>query len=355
MTTNQKTETHTSMMFLSQLHGLRGVLSLIVVIYHFNIWFSWTDINLYGLSRAVDGFVVLSGYLICRVVMSGKRESGVAFVLNRWIRLFPVYYFSIIAMLVSKSMFEGGGIDKLDVFLHILFLHNFFDVYNWGIDAAFWSLGLEMSLYVSFAVIVALSSRLRVPIIKLLVYSNLFCLLVCVVIRIFAPQYTELYVYRGHLVSRWCQFSCGVWLCLVNGNIISSLKQRFVWITIALACIVCIVTSKVLFLHNFFWSVLLLLSMNLVLHDNLLARILSCKPFQYLGSVSYSTYLIHGTVFYLCTKLVGIVPFDKVPDMGFVVCIAIPLVFITSHMLSIYERYAIRFVKYNLMTKHEVL
>jgi peptidoglycan/LPS O-acetylase OafA/YrhL len=330
--------------FLGQLHGLRGILSIIVMVFHFNIWFNWSTVNLEMLARAVDGFVVLSGFIIARTMLPNIKLSVRNFLLLRWIRLSPTYYIAMAAIVISLWGIGKQSIDFVDVTLHLLYVHNFFDDYTQGLDGAFWSVGLEMSLYVMFALMVAIARRFSVSIVWLLIASNILFLFTCIAIRLMAPEFTETYLYDRHLFSRWIQFTLGVWLFLSNGLLQSHFKC-ISWLFLLVVSIGVVASGKISFLHNYFWAVIIVLMLNTVLHNKSISNFLSQRGLQWFGSISYPMYLIHGTVFYLCSSLGGNVPFDGIADKNLFVCLSIGFVFIIAHFLTVIESIFIRLIK----------
>jgi peptidoglycan/LPS O-acetylase OafA/YrhL len=335
--------------FLGQLHGLRGILSIIVVVYHFNIWFNWSTVNLEMLARAVDGFVVLSGFIIARTMLPNIKLSVRNFLLLRWIRLSPTYYIAVAAIVISSWGIGKHSIDFADVTLHILYVHNFFNDYTQGLDGAFWSVGLEMSLYVMFALMVAIVRRFSVSIIWLLIASNILFLFTCLAIRLMAPEFTETFLYGRHLFSRWIQFTLGVWLFLSNG-LLQSYSKCLTWLILLVLSIGVVASGKISFLHNYFWAVIIVLMLNTVLHNKSVSNFLSHRGLQWFGSISYPMYLIHGTVFYLCSSLGGTVPFDGIADKNLFVCLSVGSTFIIAHVLTVIESRSIRLMKKKLVS-----
>lgn len=342
---NVTTEETRPVIFLSQIHGFRGLLSLIVLCFHFNIVFHVVDFGLEMMARAVDGFVVLSGFIICRTIIGNKRINVVKFVLQRITRLTPSYYFALFSMTASIYFVEGQLSSIYDFVCHLLYVHNFFFYYTQSIDGAFWSVGLEMSLYLLYSLVLAVAQRLKVPLMHLLVGSNIAFFLLCVVVRAYSPEFTESYLYNRHLFSRWIQFTAGVYLCLVGGNLLASQKKLVFWAIATLVSIFLICTGRFPFMNNFYWSIVFLMILNIVLTNVTVNRVMSISVLQWFGSISYPMYLIHGTVFYLTTYILGVLPFSSNAKLNPVVFLSIPVVFILAHIVTIFEGKCIRFIR----------
>src|SRR4051812_8053988 len=159
------------------LDGLRGLAILMVMILHFggtteqgmsglNLWFSRiTGAGWCG----VDLFFVLSGFLITGILYDAKGTPGGLrnFYARRVLRIFPLYYATLIVLFVILPLLAPGpnpGLDK--VALHQgwlwLYLSNFAAVFIGdhtfaaGLVQAghFWSLAIEEQFYLVWPLIV---------------------------------------------------------------------------------------------------------------------------------------------------------------------------------------------------------
>ena len=75
---------------LDHLDGLRGVLAWWVVAGHLAYTVGWTNTLLLSNALAVDVFIILSGFVIYRMI-DRKREPYAPYIIRRACRLFPVY------------------------------------------------------------------------------------------------------------------------------------------------------------------------------------------------------------------------------------------------------------------------
>lgn len=110
-------------------------------------WFSVYGIPEWG-NAGVLMLLILSGYLM---VNSYRRLDGLsfgrklrAFYSSRFLRIAPAYYFAILFWCFCKS-----GIGRTDIIVHLLFIHNSFDAYEYGISGVFWYLSVQMGLYLA--------------------------------------------------------------------------------------------------------------------------------------------------------------------------------------------------------------
>jgi peptidoglycan/LPS O-acetylase OafA/YrhL len=137
---------------LAELDAMRGVASLLVLLYHFN--YKYTQYNpahgelplLFGWGHhGVSLFFAISGFVIC---MTLERVDGVAaFAWARFTRLFPVYW---AAMAITMAVVALGGVTKLmvtpaEAAANATMLHYWFDIQS--VDGSYWSLSIELSFY----------------------------------------------------------------------------------------------------------------------------------------------------------------------------------------------------------------
>jgi peptidoglycan/LPS O-acetylase OafA/YrhL len=270
---------HPKVNFANQLDpflALRGLACLVVVFYHVapprkfigyqNYDFSWI---LFGHGyAAVLVFFCLSGYLMGKVFYSGKytldRTGVFNFWRNRILRIFPLYYFSILILAVF-------------VYTPIL------QIQNWGVlfrlctftynqslpvefSGSFWSLSTEVQFYLLVPLIYAgLKNRLHSK--KQVIFSFaaillLICLLRLAFIVIFKTQenhdkYIQ-YIYTP-LVTNIDVFMCGflvnAWLkCRKDSefkpNKDLAIKSSFLNLSISVKKIIAFILIIILFLFT---------------------------------------------------------------------------------------------------------
>lgn len=167
------------------LDGLRGLLIAIVFLGHAD----YTGKIIPWLSGAVDGFFVLSGYLISRTLIKyqGIQELRRTFLLKRCVRIMPPYFAALtISLVLTYVAYERGRYTAVNWFPGILqypfMLQNLEMLFGWlpslseiahkpyGFGPA-WSLAIEEQFYlIAAALVPALAvvpsnSKARVPII----------------------------------------------------------------------------------------------------------------------------------------------------------------------------------------------
>lgn len=119
-------------------------------------------LNLGSLGVAI--FFVVSGFCIhLSFQQQGKKYSG--FFVRRFFRLYPAYLVCLVffAFAFPKTSLAFSGLatnESWRQFIsHLLFMHNFEPGTFFGINASFWSLAVEVQLYLLYPLLLLLVSR----------------------------------------------------------------------------------------------------------------------------------------------------------------------------------------------------
>jgi peptidoglycan/LPS O-acetylase OafA/YrhL len=329
---------------LSFLDGLRGLAALYVMLHHMSRQI-WPDarstaavasrqgltgaISGGGLQKlitaplsfghyAVDLFIALSGFcLMLPVIQAGGklRGGGWRFLARRARRILPPYYAALLLslVLIRIAIFMPTGtpwdqciaITNWGLVSHLLMLQDLCGAHFvvWSqIDHPLWSVAVEFQIYLLFPTLIWMWNRIGG--IKALLASTVFILLGCILlhfspIRILCFDYTAV-------------FCMGVAACAVTNSNVAPwpMIRRYVpWSWIGLISLAGFVILKrfiseedrasAIFDPAFGVVCALLL---VVLSDSprsLLRRALQWKPLAFVGTFSYSLYLIHAPLIQL--------------------------------------------------------
>lgn len=147
---------------------LRGFAAISVLVYHvieFNgwrdfpesgglIWFKWGWMG-------VDIFYVISGFVITLSVLSLRDKYGdnpkkvfLKFMGRRLARIAPLHYLTLFICLFLFSEITAKPDFGGDLLSHLFFVHNLFPTYHRSINAANWTLGVEMQFYIALVLII---------------------------------------------------------------------------------------------------------------------------------------------------------------------------------------------------------
>lgn len=180
---------------------LRGVFSLMVVVYHYftlssadgklSIWRSesLTTISKYGY-LGVDLFFVISGAVI---IFSSKRKNALSFIKGRFIRLYPEYWLSIVfTVLIVYFIGENYALNfsSKDVIINFTMFQRFFGIAD--VNGVYWTLAIELIFYFFISVVLLLR--------KMPMYYLFFFLSV---LNLFSLFFQELHFLRKYLILDW--------------------------------------------------------------------------------------------------------------------------------------------------------
>lgn len=158
------------------LDALRGALAWIVVLVHVAYFLHVRNWATYAAGVwAVDGFVILSGFVIAKLLFA-KKETFARFIFRRAMRLYPVYLvilaWSVGLHFMLKSSPMPGMIAFEDQYFgrslleHLTLSHSLFND-PWLREFAFlppaWSVSLEWQLYLGAVPLLLAMNRFRGP------------------------------------------------------------------------------------------------------------------------------------------------------------------------------------------------
>jgi len=286
------------------LDGLRGIAALTVVAEHLEV----TTAGQF----AVILFFVISGYCIAASAESCRRKtlSTRAFMLRRWRRIYPPYFFAILFYIATRLLnIALGGHDDLSrsliVWAQNLTLTQWMSLpFHPVADAprnptllvtAFWSLNYEEQFYLIMALALLLSIRERISVIGV-------TLALTVVGLVWNFRFPGGWI-TGFFIEYWVHFSLGVILFYV----LCVFPSRTLRVTFPLAvgflCVYCM-------LHVLPWKpafgvqrrayVELAIASGFTLFlfyarplSAWISRQPAWRPIAGLGAISYSLYLVH--------------------------------------------------------------
>lgn len=135
---------------LLALDGLRGLAALCIVLFHYASGYEWPTYHPFYyfqyLEEAVQVFFIISGFFI---LISIKRiHRSLDFIVARCARLFPVYWISLITTLLITNVFQIIGSrtqETYDIVLNFTMLQEFFGATN--VNIVYWTLTVELAFY----------------------------------------------------------------------------------------------------------------------------------------------------------------------------------------------------------------
>jgi peptidoglycan/LPS O-acetylase OafA/YrhL len=297
------------------LDGLRGVGCLLIVVYHNfpflheYLFFSWL---------AMDIFFVLSGFLITDILINsfGEKNYLKNFYVRRLLRVFPLYYTSLILFLfIIPALFRIPI--RIDYFVNNqvyfwTFTQNWLLIFHAQPSQSYlnhlWSMGVEEQFYLLWPLVFALIKKPKILLTLLVVL-----LLSFITLRfwLWTQQIPEMPYYGFYMFTRIDGICIGCMVALmqkINKNFLSSFTGAIV---LGFALLNFLFYGINLRYHDSFPYLALVgfttfsMIFGLLVHDivnknsKLVTLIFDVRILKFLGRVSYGTYIFHWPMFLL--------------------------------------------------------
>lgn len=350
---------------ITEIEGIRGVLSLIVLGGHIHaapvFWFG----------GCMEVFFCISGFLITRIILADGGNSGFLrnYFIRRALRIWPMYYVAMVFALLVYAV--TGGFNRFEptvpfewqpnawaVIAPLFFLQNV-EMYLNGPRAPYllpfdhsWSVALEEQFYFSWPFLLLFGLKRMTP--RARVLFAMGCLLLTVVLRWHYRDYGARAVWL--LGSRLDGFVFGAVLAYIEVQLAAGFPVarvrslfRWLWIWPALALTPFIARGYLSYYFDVQLHIPSLL-LRTVLEPYFNFALLGCalvgycafrddaapvptlswllnwRPLQYLGTISYSTYLLHVPI--VCVLIPFLIdrydlPFGSSVVLGFGVSLAL--------------------------------
>jgi peptidoglycan/LPS O-acetylase OafA/YrhL len=342
---------------LPALDGLRAIAMLMVFIFH--AWeyagkHSWVVSGLpvgnvlSHFNLGVDLFIILSGFcLYWPVLHHPERFKPKQWFIRRFWRIGPAYYVSILFIVLAPVLanvlmkqlnmpaIADPPLSFLQLVSHLTFTHSFHPTTLFGIQGVYWSLGVEAQLYLLFPLALKLVNRFGIFVTVALMAFISVC---------WHLSWPTLLPQQWHMVGefsvleRLFQFGFGMAIAAYHHK-----QERILHWSLypVAACLLILsqatfVTSSVLPLEIVFATIALALLVALLVKPHPFASFMKTKSLVFLGTISYSMYLLHQRITWGIGGTVKAVL--KLPDTySFVICmvVALPIVIVISTIFYI--------------------
>lgn len=274
---------------LTALDGLRGIAAIAVACFHY--FYHYND--LYGHSFAIPAwaksgyfgvhlFFLVSGFVIFWTL--SKTSTASAFVWSRFSRLFPVYWVAVtITFIVITTIGPADRHASLsELLINYSMLQGFLGIQH--IDGVYWSLTLELSFYFWMLMLMLFQQLHRIEY-WLLGWIGVAILVEASGLNDVLPMRVKFVLLLDYIGL----FAAGICFYRIKSGSGSWLS----YLVIALSLISAFVAYKLEFaliissLYAIFY---------LAISDKL--TLLASKPFIFMGTISYSFYLVHQNIGY---------------------------------------------------------
>lgn len=362
MVENKQKDTGSSKRFY-ELDVLRGIAALGVVLFHYTSQYSSLydhsdEVWFYlGLGRhGVEFFFIMSGFVI--LITLERIKSSLEFIIKRFARLYPAYWVAVLLTFIVTAIAQLPGlqVSLADGFLNLTMFQWLFNAPN--VDKVYWTLRIEICFYA----IMLLAYQLKLIKHIEAVVSGWLMLALFYTIKTYMARWGFLVLspldYTGSWYAQPPLDSHLMLLGFANNfpNIIEGLRSfirqiviiKYAHLFIAglmlyrekkqgfsiyrwVIIVVCILAQKVAYPWETSWSTTIIVGsfiLLLYLATKGYLAFIRLKPLIFLGTISYSLYLIHQNIGYVIIR--HLYQYQINPNIGILLALAVALILATT-------------------------
>lgn len=240
----------------------------------------WLQFSQYG----VYLFFILSGFLICRLVMDSRKFSYPTFLWRRFLRIYPAFFLALVIGTLVFALHAGDKITFRTFAANMVFLNGLRELAIVPILHQSWSLFYEVVFYILF------------PLVLLLWPARLWRTPVGIVIAGLAFVYIPWWLGWGQ--AMFLLFFAGATIARIDDVRLAAFAQRLPhWLVLgAYFAITTVIAFKWVGDHVAIWLYALagsLMMIKVCFGNGWLTRLFAWRPMRRLGNISYSMFLIH--------------------------------------------------------------
>ena len=326
---------------LRELDSLRGLVALSVVFFHFTAgrpeFYSCFKFG----GTAVDLFFMISGFVIFLTV--SDNPSWMYFAKKRFLRLYPTYWICLIittvVMIINLhhlNQTDGGLLTRF--LANITMFQSYLKIED--MDGPYWSLAIELMFYI-FVIFMLIAKVIN----KIEIIGYLIFILIAFLYWYALPQYPLFYhsINRAiPLINHWPLFFAGI-LFYRQMNVRETLF-RYLSIIICFAFSILVFnkagrTSDFISIAEYA-SILFVYFFTFFLLINNRLGFLKIRALLFLGSISYTLYLIHQYIGreFLLKNLTGVLKIN----FAISCCISVMFSILLSAVVTFYLEIRLR-------------
>jgi peptidoglycan/LPS O-acetylase OafA/YrhL len=283
---------------LSELDALRGLAALIVLCYHYTYyyttWFHRSDPPLFEFRMGQYGvhlFFIISGFVIFMTLERTKRSMD--FIVSRFSRLFPCYWAAVLLTFTVVQTFTlpGREVPFETALMNLSMLQNWFGVKS--VDGVYWTLTVELGFYIAMFVCFLFGQMKRV---------EDWCLVWLIIMTLteYLPTLWPAFHWPGvftvtHLHEVGHLFIAGIIFYNLKTKGHSWQRHATIFLCLVVQCVISDnfwMTPAVAFFFGLFY---------LFVFDRL--GWIAQRPVVFMGTISYSLYLIHQNIGYVIINM----------------------------------------------------
>jgi peptidoglycan/LPS O-acetylase OafA/YrhL len=263
------------------LDELRGIAAFSVVLFHFftnyNVHYTH-DFNVpeafsYG-RLGVNLFFIISGFVIFMTV--SKLSTIKQFIISRFSRLYPVFWVAVTITFIWTIFLgpEDRAVNNTSYLLNLSMIHEYLSIPH--VDKVYWTLTIELAFYFWISCLL-ITKQLK----------NINYYLIIVVFLSLFYEYLPTLLRQLFILKSIPFFAAGICFYLSFNNK-DSILTKLVFI---------LVIVHILKYYTLIESGILLFALTYIYFQNTIKRTQN-RILVYLGSISYSLYLIHQNIGY---------------------------------------------------------
>lgn len=280
---------------LLELDVFRGIAAFYVVCFHYASYYG-DHLNLgaptlSGLITGIYGiqlFFMISGFVIFMTLEKTKKPMD--FIVSRFSRLFPGYWAAVLLAfaLIRIADFTGQEVSLRRAIANLSMIQNWVGVEN--IDGVYWTLSIELAFY--FAMFILFVTK-KLKYIEILGLGWLILMVLYAKIGFHAPRFMDI----DNLLRYGNLFFAGV----IFYNLKTKGETWYRHACLGLCLLVQYMVKIGIHHHNFldpalgtFVVFMFFISFYFFITGKL--SFIAIKPLAFLGTISYSLYLIHASI-----------------------------------------------------------
>lgn len=319
----------------SELDAIRGIAALMVVLFHYTIRYCQIyecsiepafsfPLGKYGIQL----FFIVSGFVIFLTL--DKTVYAVDFIASRLSRLYPAYWAAVMLTFAVVYIFSlpGREVSIQSALINLTMIQKWLRVAS--VDGVYWTLAVELSFYLVMFTLFITKQIKRINIVVIIWLSVMIGFKYMEVNNIIQIHWAVKLLF---LLDYGNLFIAGIlfYKIMHKGGFSNYLLLMF-----TLAAEYYLHGKLALLIVTGYFVVFLLFSKGFL-------RILSVKPLIYLGTISYSLYLIHQNIGYVIIRIL-----DSNNMMNSISIIVVPLgvsVVIASLMQTYIEKPSLNIIR----------
>lgn len=296
------------------LDAFRGLCALSVVIFHMHFVGSVTELDFFrGSAILVEFFFVLSGFVLAHSYAFRENLNFYSFMRSRFFRLFPLHIFMLIfflslqfaKLLAYKSgiTFETapftGNYAASEILPNLLLIQSWLPfTEHASFNGPSWSISIEFYLYVFLFITIFFTHKRKV-----------FVWFIISIISFLAIYYEYQIFHNMKFILKGLSCFFGGSIAYILFKKISHYKPTFLlgsFLEVTLISIgIYLVQSNVENRAIVCSLVFIITIICFAFESGLVSKLLKLSPFQLIGKLSYSIYMVHAGIIY-CITIVAI-------------------------------------------------